>query len=334
MVPNARFTELLADIEPSPTTKADASRAHASVRDHLRCHVDFKERWEGDFLAGSYARDTAIRPRKSEDGIERPDVDIIVETNYSPSTDHPDDVLYDLGEVLGECFTVERVNKRSVRVVTSKVEIDVVPVVAQPFGFVLPDRDLEGWKTTNPPAHNDWSSQQNERFGGRFKRLVKLFKWWRRENKTGKRPKGFVLEVLVALHAPTDESHFGEAFARMLENIDGAYGTMADAQIKPLIPDPGLNNTGDILSKVSKTDWQAFMKRVRTHAGYARRAQTSSDMAEATELWQKLFGERFKGTAQPAQATQLSSVTVAPPVSKGYVFPNTDAAPTKPRGFA
>lgn len=334
MVPNVRFTELLTDIEPSPTTKTDASGAHTSVRDHLRCHVDFKDRWEGDFLAGSYARDTAIRPRKSEDGIERPDVDIIVETNYSPATDKPEDVLQALCEVLEECFTVERVNKRSVRVVTSKAEIDVVPVVAQPYGYVLPDRDLENWKATNPPEHTEWSSRQNEQFDGRFKRLVKLFKWWRRENKTGKRPKGFVLEVLVALHAPTNESHFGEAFAKMLENIDAAYGALAKAGVKPLIPDPGLNNTGDILSKVSKTDWTNFIDRVRVHADYARRAQSSDDMAEATRLWRKLFGPRFKETAQPAQATQLSSVTVAPQAAKGYVFPNADASPTKPRGFA
>jgi len=37
--------------------------------------------------------------------------------------------------------------------------------------------------------------------------LVKLLKWWRRQNKTGKRPKGFVLEVLVSLHAPAGETH-------------------------------------------------------------------------------------------------------------------------------
>jgi hypothetical protein len=46
------------------------------------------------------------------------------------------------------------------------------------------------------------SHWKNIRFETRFKPVVKLFKWWRRENKTGKRPKGFVLEVLVAKHAP------------------------------------------------------------------------------------------------------------------------------------
>ena len=77
MVPNARFTELLGDIEPSATTKSSASSAHKSVREYLKSHVSFRYRCESDFLAGSYARDTAIRPKTSENGVERPDIDLI-----------------------------------------------------------------------------------------------------------------------------------------------------------------------------------------------------------------------------------------------------------------
>lgn len=223
MVPNARFTEILADIEPSPTTKGHASAAHNAVRNHLRAHPTFNGRWEGDFLAGSYARSTAIRPKKTEDGYERPDVDIIMVTNFSTSDD-PDDVLEELADALEDGFVVERINKRSVRVVTVNAEIDVVPVVESGLDYQLPDRDLGHWKRTNPPGHNDWSRDQNELFGCRFKPLVKLFKWWRRENKTGKRPKGFVLEALVSKHAPLGECHYGEAFARMLESIYAEYG--------------------------------------------------------------------------------------------------------------
>jgi hypothetical protein len=180
MVPNARFRELLADIEPSPTTTTAASTAHTAVRKHLRSHPDFKDRWVGDFLAGSYSRDTAIRPKKTEDGYERPDVDTIMETSFSTS-DHPDDVLQEVSDALEDAFTVERINKRSVRVVTTNAEIDVVPVIAAGALYQLPDRDLGDWKYTNPLGHNDWSHDQNEDFDCRFKPLVKLFKWWRRE---------------------------------------------------------------------------------------------------------------------------------------------------------
>jgi hypothetical protein len=256
-----------------------------------------------------------------------------VETSFS-TLDDPEDVLEELCDALEDCFTVERVNKRSVRVVTSRAEIDVVPVVKSMAAYELPDRDLGRWKITNPPAHTTWSSGQNTRFSGRFKPLVKLFKWWRRENKTGKRPKGFVLEVLVALHAPTSVAHYGETFAQMLANIHAAYGALAALGLKPTIADPGLSGSSDILSKVSKTDWLAFMERVRVHAGYARRAQDTADMDEATRLWRYLFGPRFKPTENAPRAVSMSSVMAAPAAGAGYVFPNANAAPTKPRGFA
>lgn len=333
MVPNKRFDELLTDIEPSPTTKGNASSAHTEVRSHLSSCEEFSDYHVRDFLAGSYARDTAIRPKKLEDGYERPDVDIIIVTNYSISTD-PTEVLTDLSDALSTSFEVERINKRSVRIVTSKAEMDVVPVIETGATYHLPDRDLGRFKETNPPGHNDWSKNQNTLFNERFKPLVKLFKWWRRENKTGKRPKGFVLEVLVAKHAPTNETHYGEAFAQMLENIYSAYGTLAELGVKPFFQDPGLSSSSDILSKVSITDWKNFIERVRVHAGYARQAQKETDMEEATRLWRKLFGPRFRATANAAREDSSTTYATAPAATTGYVFPNAPATPNKPRGFA
>jgi hypothetical protein len=333
MLPNSRFTSLLADIEPSTTTKGHASAAHTAVRNHLRLHSQFRSRWAGDFLAGSYSRDTAIRPRRTADGHDRPDVDIIMETSFS-TTDAPVDVLNELADALRPTFHVERINKRSVRVLTTHSEIDVVPVVPMGGIYQLPDRDLGGWKTTNPPGHNIWSSDQNKAFSGRFKPLVKLFKWWRRENKTGKRPKGFVLEVLVSMYAPQNETNYGEAFARMLENLRDAHATQAEMGIKPFINDPGLWGN-DILSKVSMTDWKAFMARVKSHAALARKAQNEADEVEATRLWRLILGERLpKGVSAVAAKTAGGTTIAVAPAAAAFVFPDVNATPTSPRGFA
>lgn len=334
MLPNARFTELLADIEPSATTKSNSSDAHTKIRQSLERDEVFKEYWEGSFLAGSYARDTAIRPKKDGDSYERADIDIIVLTNFSEDDD-PTKVLNVLAKsATRQEYEVERVNRRSVRVLTSKAEIDLVPVFETTVAYKIADREIDGWTPTNPPAHNDWSAQQNSEFEGRFKPLVKLFKWWRRENRSGKRPKGFVLEVLVATHAPRDETHYGECFAQMLENIALQYGSMADDDQKPWIDDPGMPGS-NILSKVSITSWKSFISRVRTHATAARRAQTEENVDEATKLWRKLFGDRFKSTvSKAATATTMSTFAVAPNAAEAYTFPNEPAAPTSPRGFA
>ncbi len=334
MVPVTRFTELLADIEPSPTTKANASSGHQGIREHLECHPSY-QRFVRAFLSGSYARDTAIRPTATADGQERPDVDIIVVTNHTQN-DHPDTVLRTLTRALEsgeEPYTVERINKRSARVVTWAAEMDVVPVIEVGGAFMIPDRETGRWKLTNPPAHTTWSSQQNTGFDGRFKPLVKLFKAWRRVNPSGKRPKGFVLEALVAEHAPKGEKHWGEAFTKLLESIYAAYSTSAALGLKPTIHDPGMLGN-DILSKVTAAQWKEFIEKVRVYAEIARRAQSTDDMDEATRQWRRVFGDRFRSTSTLARAASAGGFAVAPAAPVGYTFPNQPAAPNRPRGFA
>jgi len=337
VVPNARFTELLADIEPSSTTTANAAAAHTGIRDHLRQHATFKDRWVTDFLAGSYARDTAVRPQSNGDSQDRPDVDIIVVTKHSTS-DAPEDVLAELRKAVeddGDGYEVTRTNKRSVRVETWRADMDIVPLIETwNGGYLIPDRETGNWLATNPPVHTQWSIDQNTAFGGRFKKLVKLFKWWRRQNPTGKRPKGFVLEVLVANHAPKNETHFGEAFTVLLENIYKAHGRWAELGVKPTISDPAVLGN-DILAKVTVAQWRDFIEKIRVHADYARRAQNEKeDMEKATELWRKVFGSRFKATPNVAKAATATTMAAAAVPASGYTFPNTPATPNKPRGFA
>ena len=91
-IPQARFTEFLSDIEPSPTTKSNASSAHTELRDFLKDDEDFKEYHTNTFLSGSYKRNTAIRPRSKDGETERPDIDIIVETTHTLD-DSPKEVV-------------------------------------------------------------------------------------------------------------------------------------------------------------------------------------------------------------------------------------------------
>jgi len=132
-----------------------------------RTQAKFKDRYVSSFLSGSYARDTSIRPRTSSNGQERPDVDIIVVTNFT-SDDHPDAVLKEVCRALedgGDGYEVERINKRSVRVENWQADMDIVPVIETWNGYQIADRDSGTWKFTNPPVHTSWSSDQNERFG-------------------------------------------------------------------------------------------------------------------------------------------------------------------------
>ena len=329
MVPNERFLELLRDLEPSTTTTGRASAAHNAVRNHLWGKSSFKPHMVDDFLAGSWKRDTALRPQTIDGAIERPDVDIVIVTNYTIN-DAPLDVLTDLKKGLVDAFNFERLNKRSVHLIEPGAVMDVVPVIADGQRFRIPDRDTGAWLPTDPPFHAGWSQKQNERFDSRFKPLVKIGKWWRRHNPTGKRPKGFSNEVLMALYAPTQVAHFGEAFTVFLESIVKTYGPLAEMGSKPVIPDPALPFTNDILSKCTVPQWRDFIAKAKTHASWARRAQSINDMDEATELWRRIFPS-FPATSTKAVSAYGYAAAAAPALT----FPNVNATPPNaPREFA
>lgn len=136
-------------------------------------------------------------------------------------------------------------------------------------------------------------------------------------------------------HLPqAGEQHYGEAFVRLLENIQDAYQLSAESGAKPFISDPAVPGN-DILSKVTLAQWQEFVRKISVYAKIARKAQDADDLDEATRQWRRVFGERFKSTqAAKAMASTAGSFAAASP-AQGYSFPDAMAAPTKkPRGFA
>src|SRR5262245_32519251 len=136
MTPKSVFDSLLRDIEPSPTTTGQAAKAHRAVRDFLREDPRFREVHVETFLSGSYVRDTAIRPRVVEGVLQRPDVDIIVVTNYTQADD-PVEVVnflvrrlrHGFNEVVNDELEPEekpvRRQQRSSRVITPLAVMDV-----------------------------------------------------------------------------------------------------------------------------------------------------------------------------------------------------------------
>ena len=124
-IPQARFTEFLSDIEPSATTKSDASSAHIALRDFLKDDEDFKGYHVDTFLSGSYKRNTAIRPRSKDGETERPDIDIIVVTTHTLN-DSPKEVVDLLYKTLKKEYSDIRRQARSVGIKSSKADMDVV----------------------------------------------------------------------------------------------------------------------------------------------------------------------------------------------------------------
>jgi len=332
VTPNSRFSEFLADIEPSPTTKSNASSAQNRLREILQADVDFGSRHRTTFLSGSYKRETAIRPQIKGGRIKRPDVDIIVVTDYR-FNDHPGDVVDAIHKALTRHYTPTNRQARSVSVSTQLVDMDVVPLI-DPTGtgeYYIADRQQQQWLRTNPPGHTHWTSDINNRCSMRFKPLVKLFKWWRRENGTvGKRPKGFVLEVIAAECINPDEKHYGELFVQMLEKIVVRYANDIRYYSVPWLEDPSLPGN-NVLAGVSFDSFNGFYNKVVEHAAIGRKALSLVDQEQATEGWMKLFGKRFPKPSVGKESGLMESTTVG----AGLTFPDHPVRPRNtPEGFA
>lgn len=333
MATQAQFKAFLKDVEPSATAKANASAAHTAARDYLKKHERFAEYHVETFLSGSHKRNTAIR-RRGEDGVElRPDVDIIVVTNHTIHDD-PRVVIDALYGALAEGYEEIRKQNRSVRVVTDQAKMDVVPIVA-PYGMnwtlYIPDRELDGWRETNPPRHTAWAAEVNEATDGRFKPLAKLTKWWRRENPTiAKRPKGFVVERMVADCMNRWETQHDELFVGTLEGIVTRYAPSVWRGEVPWIADPGVSGKS-VTDGMTFDAFLGFYNKAKAHAELGRRAMDEEDPEKELRLWRQIFGPRFPAPAVAAKSASLLDEAAVP---TGLSFPDRAISPRKPGGFA
>lgn len=335
MATQQQFIDFLKEIEPSPTTKSICISAHSTLREKLEKHETYGDIYVNTYLSGSYARNTALRPRFANGALRRPDVDIIVVTNHTLQ-DLASDVIATLRKAVKSLgYTEVEANRRSICVSLGSVEMDVVPVIANPWeedGWLIADKSEEQWLLTNPMGHNQWASAVNKKANGYFVPLVKLVKWWRRENLPHlRRPKGFILETLVAEHMDYNETSYEELFAKLLEKVRDEYEWMVQVGQVPYLEDPSVPGN-NVFSRVKPEEFKRFYDMVDAHAKLVRRAQREADTDGALTLWKKVFGDCFRKPAQKASMLRTAAVASS---GMGLTFPSIAVVPpNKPQGFA
>jgi len=332
LVTQQQFLDFLNDIEPSDTTKANASAAHTALRRFLREDDRLREHHVESFLSGSYKRNTSIRPRTKNGNVNRPDIDIIVVTNHT-LLDHPPDVVDLLYWTLRKEYPEIRRQARSVGIRTNVADMDVVPII-QPGGdgttMYIPDRKLEKWVVTNPPGHTTWTTAVNSRSGGRFKPLVKLTKWWRRENPTvSKRPKGFVVECFAEQCFDPQETQYADLFLGTLEQIVGKYAFNITLGTVPPISDPSVLGNS-VTNGMTFAAFEGFYNKAKERAELGRKAQDEPDADKSLAMWRKIFGPRFPVSGRSKAASLLNEAVII----EGLTFPDWPVVPRKPGGFA
>ena len=189
----------------------------------------------------------------------------------------------------------------------------------------IPDRNSGRWEQTNPLAQIDWTQEKNKRCSGYYINIVKVIKWWRRinSNLTGS-PKGYPIEHLIGYCCPDTPTSIADGVTRTLEMIVTLYGSNSSA---PNLSDHGVIGQ-NVMSRVSKEDWQTFIAEVKDAAILARKALNASTNKESADTWRKLLGSKFPESS--ASSTGLLQQESASSLS----FQPKPGGPKKPGGFA
>lgn len=286
---NSYFRGLLASIEPDPSSVKTAKDSHETLRSVLQEDDEVSQADPDSYLAGSYARSTAIKDIK--------DVDIILLIDLDHTQTSPDVVVAWLYSVLQKYYPKVRAQGRSVRVTTdSDFDLDVVPSVAMSHrdGPVwIPDRDAGQWVPSHPKGQIAFASQRNASTDGCYKHLVKTMKHWRdRQSPAGARVKSYILESLVAENIMSTPGSYGRGVVDILHGIDVIYGRYLAAKIVPTIADPGYPSV-NVAKRWKFNEFAAFMQSVAASREIAEAAIAETDKERSVALWRRLFGLAF-----------------------------------------
>lgn len=305
MAKQADFNKFLTNIEPSKSTVEYISSVQNNLREYLETHEDYKYIHVETFLSGSYAKHTSIRPVLND---KKRDVDIVVVTNYS-SQDSSIDVLEELRDVLLESdkYKTATIQSHSVGIELQGINIDVVPVIADPDDnelYYIGDSDNGSWIKTDPKGHKTWSTEVNKNNNTEYKPLVKIFKWWRRTNcpDTEKYPKGITLEKIIADNLGDSSLSTEDFFISTIQNIISAYKEdYVDKGINPVIYDPSDKiENNDLLAGYKTSDFKAFINKLSEHADILNTNGTEN------ETWRQILGTEFPKDSTTASYSSLS----------------------------
>lgn len=300
MASSADFESFLRDINPSKSTIDKASSLQRNLREHLRTCDSYRSTHVDTYLSGSYAKQTFIRPKKDSDSC---DIDIIVETNRSTS-DSPYTVLHELEQSIRErsCYQNTRIQTHSVGIDMANFHLDVVPLVKDEEGLLCIGSCSDGtWKQTNPKRHIRWSTEVNQEFDSNYKPLVKIMKWWRRENcpSWARFPKGITLEKMIADNLPETGLTIEERVMQTMANIATAYVDELDSGRAPSIEDPAISGN-NLAAKYQHSDFTQFVDKLNQHLTLLAEDGTGND------IWRSILGYNFPAGNRSSSFTSLA----------------------------
>ncbi|SRR6266704_797471 len=321
-MPNMRhqFDALLKKINPPVERVELASTRVGEVRDWLQGH-EFRTKSPHTQLSGSYSRHTAIETI--------PDVDVLLFVPEDQLERSPNAVLLEVHGVLKD-YPAAEINtqgqRRSVRLEfpAEDLYLDIVPAVADKglaHALRVPDRPQEEWIRSDPLGYAERLTKANQANGEKLVPLIKLLKAWRDEQMEQRRPKSYVIEVML-LYA-LEEGKLVLCDRSVAENVHDAFvyvtdkyaelmdnGTGAPRVSDPQVPDQFITKGWE------RSHFETFMRRAREARRTAARALAADDEAAAGQEWKRVFGSRWPTDEEVKHAVREEAAAHQPGTSK------------------
>ncbi|MBM7842178.1 CBASS oligonucleotide cyclase [Herpetosiphon giganteus] len=286
------FKKFRSRLELTERNQKDASRRQKDIREVMNTAFSI----DRDFLTGSYARWTKVKPLK--------DVDIfcVLSENEKHYRDkHPSVLLADVEKVLVNKYGQSNVScqRRSVLVSFGIQEVngdtdglvmsfDVVPAFVKGDHYEIPDTSTSsGWTATDPEIHARKAVESQKAYSGEWKGLVRMMKSWNRYNNKPIKP-SFLIEVIAleALNPP-----FGGTYSREMQAF---FATLA-TRINENWPDPaGLGpDVSDSMTQEMRRGAREALLTAERQAANAIKFERSNQNGAALRAWRDLLGPRF-----------------------------------------
>jgi hypothetical protein len=260
--------------------------------------------------SGSVAKKTAITP------LNDVDVAVLLRPGDVPTYQLPDLLKY-VRDLLVTAYHPKAqedysITRHAVRVEfrDSRLAVDVVPIIPHPEKerfALLPTRGSGEWVLTSIPLHLEFIRECSREHPD-FLELVRLVKWWRREQ--GVHFKSFLIELLWAHLLRTRQVAKGDLHEALLGffgyivrtelretvSFDGDHERSEAASAPVRVSDP-VNPSNNVAAAIDPARRDQLVRACREAFEALAAAQTAPTAMVARTNYQRVFGPRF---AQPA----------------------------------
>jgi hypothetical protein len=204
---------------------------------------------------------------------------------------NPSDVLMQVRDALSDYKVGSRTNAQAVVLrYDTWPDVDIIPVFRSVAGagnvihYNLPDPYTEKWLRSAPKKHSRDLALRNQACGVGFKRIIKMAKWWNKQNSS--LLESYHIEVM-ALHIYenrlTDYSwdmfQFFDRAAALIQAPLWHEGSFVDTYLTPV----ARKESGKMLEQARDKAWDAW---------YATFGE-NNDHAAAIKKWRQIFGDPF-----------------------------------------